>query len=49
MFTRSEAEAREGHILLDLCLGDDAPYGFVDFLTGALDGEPDPAASPGPP
>ena len=35
MFARSEAEAAEGHVILDLCLGDTAPLGFVDFLTGA--------------
>ena len=41
MFTRSEAEAEEGHIILDLCLGDDAPFGFVDFLTGPVQHQPD--------
>ena len=35
MYERSEAEASDGHVLLDLCLGDTAPFGFVDFLTGA--------------
>ena len=42
MFTRSEAEAEEGHIILDLCLGDDAPFGFVDFLTCPVPQQPDP-------
>jgi 2-polyprenyl-6-methoxyphenol hydroxylase-like FAD-dependent oxidoreductase len=35
MYERSEAEASDGHVLLDICLGDTAPFGFVDFLTGA--------------
>ncbi len=44
MFTRSQAEAAEGHKILDLCLGDTAPFGFVDFLTGAVQSDPEPHA-----
>ena len=25
--------------MLDLCLGDRAPFGLIDFFTGALEGE----------
>ena len=46
MFTHSEAEAAEGHIILDLCLGDDAPVGFVDFLTGTVEQQPENPRSP---
>ncbi|WP_240746566.1 FAD-dependent oxidoreductase [Cryptosporangium phraense] len=35
MFPRSEAEAVDTHVILDLCLGDRAPYGLIDFLTSA--------------
>ena len=34
MFARSEAFAADAHEILDLCLGDRAPYGLIDFLTG---------------
>jgi flavin-dependent dehydrogenase len=36
MFARSEAEAADAHVILDLCLGDRAPFGLIDFFTGAL-------------
>nr|WP_037781233.1 NAD(P)/FAD-dependent oxidoreductase [Streptomyces sp. HGB0020] len=36
LFPRSESEAADTHVLLDLCLGDRAPYGLIDFLSGAL-------------
>ncbi len=36
MFTRSAAEAEGARQMLDLCLGERAPYGLVDFFTGAL-------------
>ena len=39
MFPRSEAEYADAHLLLDLCLGDRAPFGLIDFLTGALAAE----------
>jgi 2-polyprenyl-6-methoxyphenol hydroxylase-like FAD-dependent oxidoreductase len=35
MFTRSEAEYADAHEILDLCLGDRAPFGLIDFFTGA--------------
>ncbi|MEV4513942.1 NAD(P)/FAD-dependent oxidoreductase [Dactylosporangium sp. NPDC049525] len=41
MFPRSEAEYADAHQILDLCLGDRAPFGFIDFFTGALQQEPD--------
>jgi 2-polyprenyl-6-methoxyphenol hydroxylase-like FAD-dependent oxidoreductase len=39
MFSRSESAAAEAHIILDLCLGDRAPFGLIDFFTGALEGD----------
>jgi hypothetical protein len=33
MFARSEAEYADAHEILDLCLGDRAPYGLIEFLT----------------
>ena len=36
MFARTEAEYADAHEILDLCLGDRAPYGLIEFLTGAL-------------
>jgi 2-polyprenyl-6-methoxyphenol hydroxylase-like FAD-dependent oxidoreductase len=35
LFTRSKSEAADAHILLDLCLGDYAPFGLVDFFKSA--------------
>jgi 2-polyprenyl-6-methoxyphenol hydroxylase-like FAD-dependent oxidoreductase len=35
MFPRSEAEAADAHLILELCLGDRAPFGLIDFFTGA--------------
>ncbi|MGW6657880.1 FAD-dependent oxidoreductase [Rhodococcus sp. NPDC055024] len=35
MFVRSASEAADSHVILDLCLGDHAPYSLVDFFTGA--------------
>ncbi|HWC82650.1 MAG TPA: NAD(P)/FAD-dependent oxidoreductase [Pseudonocardiaceae bacterium] len=32
LFPRSEAEAADAHQILDLCLGDSAPFGLVDFF-----------------
>ncbi len=34
MFARSAAEAADAHLMLDLCLGDRAPFGLIEFLTG---------------
>jgi 2-polyprenyl-6-methoxyphenol hydroxylase-like FAD-dependent oxidoreductase len=35
MFPRSEAEAADAHEIVDLCLGDRAPYGLIEFFTSA--------------
>jgi len=34
MFARSAAEATDAHEILDLCLGERAPFGLLEFLTG---------------
>ena len=39
MFARAEAAAALSKRILDLCLGDRAPYGFVDFFNNASKGE----------
>jgi 2-polyprenyl-6-methoxyphenol hydroxylase-like FAD-dependent oxidoreductase len=44
MFPRSESEYADAYELLDLCLGDRAPFGLIDFLTGTLDGDHETAA-----
>jgi len=44
MFPRSESEAADSWEILELCLGDRAPFGLIDFLAGALEGEHDEAA-----
>ncbi len=38
MFPRSEAEAADARLILELCLGDRAPFSLIDFFAGALDG-----------
>ncbi|WP_373324643.1 FAD-dependent oxidoreductase [Reticulibacter mediterranei] len=35
LFPRSESEAADAYVLLDLCLGDRAPFGLIDFFNGA--------------
>jgi 2-polyprenyl-6-methoxyphenol hydroxylase-like FAD-dependent oxidoreductase len=35
LFPRSESFAADAHEILELCLGDRAPFGLIDFLTGA--------------
>jgi hypothetical protein len=35
MFARSAAFAVDAREILDLCLGDRAPFGLIAFLTGA--------------
>jgi 2-polyprenyl-6-methoxyphenol hydroxylase-like FAD-dependent oxidoreductase len=35
LFPRSAAEAANSHLILELCLGDRAPFSLVDFFTGA--------------
>jgi 2-polyprenyl-6-methoxyphenol hydroxylase-like FAD-dependent oxidoreductase len=46
MFPRSRSEYADAHQVLDLCLGERAPFGLIDFLTGALDGDREGAARP---
>lgn len=41
LFPRSEAEAADAHMIVELCLGDRAPFGLIDFLTGALNEDHD--------
>ena len=36
MFARSASEYADAYEILDLCLGDRAPFGLIDFLTGAV-------------
>jgi len=44
LFPRSESAVADAHLMLELCLGDRAPFGLIDFFTGALDGEREGAA-----
>jgi 2-polyprenyl-6-methoxyphenol hydroxylase-like FAD-dependent oxidoreductase len=37
MFPRSETAAADAHLILKLCLDDRAPFGLIDFFTGARD------------
>jgi 2-polyprenyl-6-methoxyphenol hydroxylase-like FAD-dependent oxidoreductase len=39
LFPRSEAEYADAWQILDLCLGDRAPFGLIEFLAGALEAE----------
>jgi 2-polyprenyl-6-methoxyphenol hydroxylase-like FAD-dependent oxidoreductase len=39
LFPRNESEAADAYEILDLCLGDRAPYGLIDFLNGAAGGQ----------
>jgi 2-polyprenyl-6-methoxyphenol hydroxylase-like FAD-dependent oxidoreductase len=36
MFPRNAAEAVDAHHIIDLCLGDRAPYGLIDFFNSAV-------------
>ena len=36
MFPRGESAAADAHLVLELCLGERAPFSLVDFFTGAL-------------
>lgn len=36
MFSRSEVAAADAHRVLDLCLGEHAPFSLIDFLSAAL-------------
>jgi 2-polyprenyl-6-methoxyphenol hydroxylase-like FAD-dependent oxidoreductase len=44
LFPRSDSEYADAHEILELCLGDRAPFGLIDFLTGALEREHESAA-----
>jgi 2-polyprenyl-6-methoxyphenol hydroxylase-like FAD-dependent oxidoreductase len=44
LFPRSESAAADAQLMLGLCLDDRAPFGLVDFFTGALDGAREGAA-----
>jgi flavin-dependent dehydrogenase len=46
LFPRSESEYTDAYLILDLCLGDRAPFGLIDFLTGAHEGEHEGAGPP---
>ena len=39
MFGRNESFAADAREILELCLGDRAPFGLIDFLTSAPAGE----------
>jgi 2-polyprenyl-6-methoxyphenol hydroxylase-like FAD-dependent oxidoreductase len=39
LFPRSESEYADAYQILDLCLGERAPFGLIEFLAGALDRE----------
>jgi len=41
LFPRSESAAADAHLILGLCLDDRAPFGLIDFFTGALEEEHD--------
>ena len=41
MFARSEAEAADAHMILDLCLGERAPHGLIDFFNAGIDEQHD--------
>jgi 2-polyprenyl-6-methoxyphenol hydroxylase-like FAD-dependent oxidoreductase len=43
MFPRNESFAADAREILELCLGDRAPFGLIDFLTSAPAGERDGA------
>jgi hypothetical protein len=36
LFPRSQAAAADARVILDLCLGDRAPFGLVGFFKGTL-------------
>ena len=39
LFPRSESEAADAHMMLELCLGDRAPFGLIDFFNRAHEEE----------
>ncbi len=38
LFPRSESEAVDAHMMLELCLGDRAPFGLIDFFNSVFEG-----------
>ena len=44
LFPRTESEYADAYEILDLCLGDRAPFGLLAFLTGTLGEQPEGAA-----
>jgi 2-polyprenyl-6-methoxyphenol hydroxylase-like FAD-dependent oxidoreductase len=44
LFPRTEPEYADAYEILDLCLGDRAPFGLIEFLTGAPTGDREGAA-----
>jgi 2-polyprenyl-6-methoxyphenol hydroxylase-like FAD-dependent oxidoreductase len=44
LFPRSESEYADADELIELCLGDRAPFGLIAFFTGAPAGEHEGAA-----
>ena len=46
LFPRSESEYADAYEILELCLGDRAPFGLIEFFTGAPAGEHEAAAQP---
>jgi len=45
LFPRSESEYADAHEILELCLGDRAPFGLIEFFTGAPARSAMPAAA----
>ena len=39
-----QSEAADAYLILELCLGDRAPFGLIEFFTGAPAGEHEGAA-----
>jgi 2-polyprenyl-6-methoxyphenol hydroxylase-like FAD-dependent oxidoreductase len=46
MFPRTEAFSADAREILDLCLGDRAPFGLIDFLNSAPSEQPEGAGQP---
>ena len=46
LFPRSASAYADAHEVLDLCLGDRAPFGLIEFLTGVPEERHDRPAQP---
>jgi hypothetical protein len=44
LFPRSESEYADAYEIVELCLGDRAPFGLIEFFTGSPAGEHEGAA-----